>query len=651
MTLTCTNVTLRQKPLRNDRISLYLDYYPAIRNPYTMKMSRREFLGIYIYAKPKNEQQRMFNQDMLNKAEAIRCIRVQSLINEEFGVLDKNKQKVDFLAYFRTKAREKYEKWDCVYNHFEKFVGGKCTFGDVTVELCEKFRDYLLKCKQINHPNAYISRNSAAGYYSTFRALLKIAYKEKMLRENLNDFLEKIEWKEVKKEYLTLDEVKKLAATPCKIPVLKQASLFACMTGLRISDILKLDWRDFEVGPDQGYYIRICTEKTETEATLPISQEALELCGEWGTGKVFKGLGGLVLNLLTVMIVLLGIVVTVALWFLLKDWVSLPQMLGVHYGAVTNTPGLGATQEALDLLHYEGENIAVAYACAYPLGVVGAIFSAVLLRKIFSIDLAEEDKHWETEEKEHNREPIFFHVEVTNPAVAGKTLGAIREFTGRSFICSRILSKGELSSPTAETVVQEGDVLRIVAAPEDRLPVTAFFGGEKQGVDLATEKSPLATRTILITREKFNGMTLKALALNQMDGVNITRVFRAGMTLFPYSNLHLQVGDQVYCVGPEPALQRLETLLGNKMKKLYHPNIFTIFVGLAFGIVLGSIPIAVPGMPAPLKLGLAGGPLIVAILLGRFGNFARLVTYTTQSASLMMREIGISLFQIGRAHV
>lgn len=354
--------------------------------------------------------------------------------------------------------------------------------------------------------------------------------------------------------------------------------------------------------------------------------------------------GGLVLNLLTVMIVLLGIVVTVALWFLLKDWVSLPQMLGVHYGAVTNTPGLGATQEALDLLHYEGENIAVAYACAYPLGVVGAIFSAVLLRKIFSIDLAEEDKHWETEEKEHNREPIFFHVEVTNPAVAGKTLGAIREFTGRSFICSRILSKGELSSPTAETVVQEGDVLRIVAAPEDRLPVTAFFGGEKQGVDLATEKSPLATRTILITREKFNGMTLKALALNQMDGVNITRVFRAGMTLFPYSNLHLQVGDQVYCVGPEPALQRLETLLGNKVKKLYHPNIFTIFVGLAFGIVLGSIPIAVPGMPAPVKLGLAGGPLIVAILLGRFGNFARLVTYTTQSASLMMREIGISLF-------
>ena len=290
MTLTCTNVTLRQKALRNDRISLYLDYYPAIRNPYTMKMSRREFLGIYLYAKPRNEQQRMFNQEMLNKAEAIRCIRVQSLINEEFGFLDKNKQKVDFLAYFREKARERYEKWDCVCNHFEKFCGGKCTFGDITVELCEKFRDYLLKCKQIHHPNSYISRNSAAGYYSTFRALLKIAYKEKMLRENLNDFLEKIEWKEVKKEYLTLDEVKLLAATPCRIPVLKQASLFSCMTGLRISDILKLQWSDFEMGPDQGYYIRICTEKTETEATLPISHEALELCGEWGKGLVLEAI-------------------------------------------------------------------------------------------------------------------------------------------------------------------------------------------------------------------------------------------------------------------------------------------------------------------------------------------------------------------------
>ena len=289
MALTCTNVTLRQRVISNGRISLYLDYYPAIRNPYTMKMSRREYLGIYIYARPKNEIERDFNNEMLSKAEAIRCIRVQAIVNEEFGFLDKHKMKADFLAYFREKAKLKYHKWDCVYQHFEKFVNGYCTFGDVTVELCQKFRQYLLNCKQIRHPNISVSRNSAAGYFSTFRALLKIAYQEKMLRENLNDFIVKIEWKEVKKQYLTLAEVKKLAATPCKIPVLKQASLFSCMTGLRISDILQLTWDNIEVGPDNGYYIRICTEKTETEATLPISK-ALELCGIPGSGRVFKGL-------------------------------------------------------------------------------------------------------------------------------------------------------------------------------------------------------------------------------------------------------------------------------------------------------------------------------------------------------------------------
>lgn len=160
MTLTCTNVTLRQKPLRNDRISLYLDYYPAIRNPYTMKMSRREFLGIYIYAKPKNELQRMFNQDMLNKAEAIRCIRVQSLINEEFGFLDKNKQKADFLAYFKKMCRNKDQKWQFVYQHFHNFVKGHCTFGDVNVDLCNKFREYLLHAKQLKRSSHSISLNS-----------------------------------------------------------------------------------------------------------------------------------------------------------------------------------------------------------------------------------------------------------------------------------------------------------------------------------------------------------------------------------------------------------------------------------------------------------------------------------------------------------
>ena len=289
MTHTCTKVTVRQRAIRNDKISLYLDYYPAVRNPETMQMSRREYLGIYIYAHPKNEMEREFNNDMLNKAEAIRCIRVQSLINEEFGFLDKHKMKADFLAYFAKMTRSKDQKWKVVYAHFSNFVQGKCSFGEVNVDLCKRFRTYLLNAKQLKHTRHKVSLNSAAGYYSTFRGLLKIAYRDKLLRENINDFLDK-------KEYLTLDEVKQLAATPCDIPVLKAASLFSCLTGLRISDIMNLQWSDFGIAPDHGYCIRIRTQKTKTEATLPISHEAFELCGEVGTGKVFKGLSRSMIN-------------------------------------------------------------------------------------------------------------------------------------------------------------------------------------------------------------------------------------------------------------------------------------------------------------------------------------------------------------------
>ena len=234
--------------------------------------------------------------DMLNKAEAIRCIRVQSLINEEFGFLDKTKQKADFLAYFKKMCRSKDQKWTFVYQHFYNFVKGQCTFGEVNVDLCKKFREYLLNAKQLKHSNHPISLNSASGYYSTFRGLLKIAYRDKWLRENINDYLDKIEPQDVKKEYRTLDEVKQLAATPCDIPVLKAASLFACLTGLRISDILNLQWEDFAIAPDQGYCLRIRTQKTQTEATLPISYEAYELCGTPDTGKVFKGLKRSMIN-------------------------------------------------------------------------------------------------------------------------------------------------------------------------------------------------------------------------------------------------------------------------------------------------------------------------------------------------------------------
>ena len=354
--------------------------------------------------------------------------------------------------------------------------------------------------------------------------------------------------------------------------------------------------------------------------------------------------GGLQLNGLTILAVVLSIALTVAFFFTLKGTVTLPQMLGVHFGAVTNTPGLGATQEALDMLGYKGENIAVAYACAYPLGVVGIIMSAIALRAMFHIDLKEEDRHWEEESSANSDAPIFFHVEVTNDGIDRKTIREIRDLIGRAFICSRVLHDGVITSPRPDTMIHVHDTLRIVAASDARDAIIAFCGKEALDVDLATAHSPLISRNILISKDEVNGIQLGELHLSRYDGVNITRVFRAGMTLFPYQNLHLQMGDQVYCVGPERSIERLADKLGNQVQKLDHPNIISIFLGIALGIILGFIPIAIPGMPVPLKLGLAGGPLIVAILLGYFGPHFKLVTYTTHSANLMLREMGIALF-------
>ena len=354
--------------------------------------------------------------------------------------------------------------------------------------------------------------------------------------------------------------------------------------------------------------------------------------------------GGVQLNLLTLLAVFLSLAVTVGLYFAFSDTVSLPQMLGVYFGAVTNTPGLGATQEALNMLDYKGEDIAVAYACAYPLAVVAIIATSICLRFIFRIDLKEEDRMWEESEKEDNEAPIFFHVKVTNAALEGKQLEQLRNFIGRPFICSRLLHDGTIISPHAKDTVHVGDVMRIVASAENKDAITVFCGAEDKDVDLATESSPITTRNIRVTRSAMNGLTVHDLHLSRYDGVNITRIFRAGMTLFPYQHLRFQIGDVVYCVGPERSIRRLADKLGNQEKKLDHPNLISIFLGIAVGILFGSLPIAIPGMPVPLKLGLAGGPLIVAILLGYYGPNFKLITYTTASANLMLREMGIALF-------
>lgn len=283
-------IRLRKVTISGNRDSLYFDYYPPLRNPETMKVIRSKSLGMYLFQNPKNEIERQYNKEILLKAEIIRCKQIESLINEEFNFYDKNKAKADFLGYFHSIANKKDANWMNAYLHFKNFIGNdSCTFKDITIELCEKFRDYLLNSYQMKHASFKLKQNTAAGYFSTFKVLLKMAYKGKMIREDMSLFLDTINREETKKEILIPEDIVKLIKTPCEIPVLKSASLFSCMTGLRLGDILELTWDDIKQSSDGGYCIRIRTEKNQTEATLPISDETLELCGECGNGKVFKG--------------------------------------------------------------------------------------------------------------------------------------------------------------------------------------------------------------------------------------------------------------------------------------------------------------------------------------------------------------------------
>lgn len=355
--------------------------------------------------------------------------------------------------------------------------------------------------------------------------------------------------------------------------------------------------------------------------------------------------GGVQLNALALLGIFLSAAVTIALWYALGERAALPEMLGMHYGAVTNTPGLGAVQEALSLLGWNGADPAVAYACAYPLAVVGIIGTAAAIRWVGRIDIAEEDRKWEMEAAEANKAPISFCVQATNEYLENKPIAIIREVIGRPFVISRRWNEKEgLMSPGPATRIMVGDILRVVALEEYKEAVVAFFGSEKKNLDFSREDSPIASRRALITNPKINGLRVSDLHLSNYEGTNITRIYRAGMELFPYPQLHLHLGDRVVVVGPEKDVERLAAHLGNEEKMLDHPNVISVFVGIALGILVGSIPLALPGIPAPLKLGLAGGPLVVAILLGRWGPSLKLATYTTNSASLMLRELGISFF-------
>ena len=354
--------------------------------------------------------------------------------------------------------------------------------------------------------------------------------------------------------------------------------------------------------------------------------------------------GGMTLNLLAVGIVALNIAVALTIYFIANGRIELPMMVGILYGAVTNTPGLGAAQEALTQLNYNGPQIALGYACAYPLGVVGIIGSIIAIRYIFRVNMAKEEEELSNADAEHlKHKPHLMNLEVRNESINGKKLIQVKEFLGRSFVCSRIRHEGHVNIPNHETVVHMGDQLYIVCSEEDAEAITAFIGKEVQ-VDWEKQDTPMVSRRILITKSEINGKKLGEMHFRSMYGVNVTRVNRSGMDLFADPNLTLQVGDRVMTVGEQDAVERFANVLGNSLKRLDHPNIVTIFIGIFLGIFLGSLPIAFPGMPTPVKLGLAGGPLVVAILIGRFGYKLHLVTYTTMSANLMLREIGIVLF-------
>ncbi len=354
--------------------------------------------------------------------------------------------------------------------------------------------------------------------------------------------------------------------------------------------------------------------------------------------------GGIAMNLVAMGIVALNIAVAVALYYGLNGRIELPMMGGVLCGAVTNTPGLGAANEALSQLNYNGPQIAMGYACAYPLGVLGIIGSIIAIRYICQINLKKEEEDIAKEEAANpHLTPRMMHLEVHNEALAGKTLLQVRDFMGRDFVCSRILQNGHVSIPNRDTVFHLGDQLFVVCAEDDAEAIIAFIG-PKIEVDWEKQDTPMVSRRILITQPKMNGKQLGEFHFSSMYGVNVTRVNRSGMDIFASRNLTLQVGDRVMVVGPQDAVERVANLMGNSLKRLDHPNIVTIFVGIFLGIFFGSLPIAFPGIPTPVKLGLAGGPLIVSILIGRFGYKLKLVTYTTMSANLMLREIGIALF-------
>lgn len=359
--------------------------------------------------------------------------------------------------------------------------------------------------------------------------------------------------------------------------------------------------------------------------------------------------GGIKLVGCAVAIVLLGVATTYVIY--LVTGTPMPTMVGVLSGAVTNTPGLGAAQQAYaDATGIDDPTIALGYAVAYPLGVVGIILSMIFVRVATRVNFADENKALEEMSGERNyadRLSVLF----SNGALDGKNIAHLSTLINRSFVISRIKhDDGTITIADGDSVLKVGDRLRLICSPEDTEAIVAFLGQrieismEEWGAGQLSQKQ-LVSRRIIITKPEINGKRLSDLHLRTKYGINITRINRSGIDLIPYQGMELQMGDRVMAVGNETAIEQVAGVLGNSLKKLREPQLLTIFLGIALGVLLGSIPLM--NIPQPVKLGLAGGPLIVAILIGRFGPHFHLVTYTTMSANLMLREVGLALFLAG----
>ena len=362
--------------------------------------------------------------------------------------------------------------------------------------------------------------------------------------------------------------------------------------------------------------------------------------------------GGVTLNLLSTTTVLLNVVVMFACYFIFfdtNDKTNLPMMVGTLYGAVTNTPGLGAANEALESVWADKSTlpqIASGYACAYPLGVLGIIGATIAIRFITGTKLVDEEEELrEAEAEDPHAKPHQMHLKVNNTYLAGRTVEQINEFLNRDVVFSRLMHEGKVSIPSSQDVLEMGDEVLVVCAEADAEAIQAFIGPE---IEMAWEEEdsnqPMISRRIVVTNSSMNGKTLGKMHFSSVYGVTVTRISRQGLDVFASRNYRFQVGDKILVVGPKDNVSRIAEMMGNSVKRLDHPNIATIFIGIIVGILFGSIPFAIPGMPVPMKLGIAGGPLIIAILIGRFGHRMKLNTYTTTSANMMLREIGLVLF-------